>query len=66
MAGLGLAGDALPHWLPFFGVSDVDAAVAAAREAGGAVATPAAPGPRGRHAALLDPAGAHFGVIEVG
>ena len=66
VAGLGLAGDALPHWLPFFAAADVDAAVEAAREAGGEVVTPVAPGPRGRHATLADPAGARFGVIEVG
>ena len=64
--GLGLAGDALPHWLPFFAAADVDAAVEAARGAGGEVVTPVAPGPRGRHATLADPAGARFGVIEVG
>ena len=66
VAGLGLAGDALPHWLPFFAAADVDAAVEAAREAGGEVVTPVAPGPRGRHVTLADPAGARFGVIEVG
>ena len=66
VAGLGLAGDALPHWLPFFAAADVDAAVEAARGAGGEVVTPVAPGPRGRHATLADPAGARFGVIEVG
>jgi uncharacterized protein len=66
VAGVGLAGDALPHWLPFFAAADVDAAVEAARGAGGEVVTPVAPGPRGRHAILADPAGAYFGVIEVG
>ncbi|GAA4738819.1 VOC family protein [Actinomycetospora chibensis] len=66
VAGLGLAGDALPHWLPFFAAADVDAAVEAARRADGEVVTPVAPGPHGRHATLSDPAGARFGVIEVG
>ncbi|GAA4926239.1 hypothetical protein EV188_108127 [Actinomycetospora succinea] len=66
VAGLGLAGDALLHWLPVFAVTDVDAAVAAAEGAGGQVVAPVAAGPRGRHAALADPAGARFGVLEVG
>jgi uncharacterized protein len=66
VAGLGLAGDALPHWLPFFGVADVDAAVRAAYGSGGTVVIAVTPGPRGRHATLADPTGAHVGVIEVG
>jgi uncharacterized protein len=66
VAGLGLAGDALPHWLPVFAVTDLDAAVDAAGTVGGAVLAPADAGPRGRHAVLADPAGARFGVLEVG
>ncbi|WP_433788130.1 VOC family protein [Actinomycetospora sp. CA-101289] len=65
VAGVGLAGDALPHWLPYFGVADVDAAAGAAREAGGGVVVAVTAGPRGRRAVLSDPAGAHVGVVEV-
>ncbi|WP_285648023.1 VOC family protein [Actinomycetospora sp. NBRC 106375] len=65
LAGLGLAGDALPHWLPVFAVADADAALAAARDAGGTVVTPVSEGPRGRQATLTDPAGARFGVIRI-
>jgi uncharacterized protein len=60
VAGIGLAGDALPHWLAVFAVADVAAAVAAAREAGGSVVTTG-----GGRATLTDPAGAVFGVLEV-
>lgn len=65
-AGLGLAGDALPHWQPVFAVADADVAVAAARDAGGSVVTAVDDGPRGRHATLADTAGARFGVLEIG
>ncbi|MEJ2887516.1 VOC family protein [Actinomycetospora aeridis] len=66
VAGLGLAGDALPHWLPVFAVADVDAAVGAAEAAGGSVVAPVDTGPRGRTATLADPAGALVGVLETG
>ncbi|MFC5141667.1 VOC family protein [Actinomycetospora rhizophila] len=66
VAGLGLAGDALPHWLPVFAVRDADAAVRAAAEAGGEVVVPVDAGPRGRQATLADPGGARFGVLEIG
>ena len=59
LARIGFAGDALPHWLPVFAVADVDAAVAAAQEAGGTVVAPAS---AARPATLADPAGAPFGV----
>ncbi|MDD7937420.1 hypothetical protein PHK61_03190 [Actinomycetospora lutea] len=65
LAGLGLAGDALPHWLPVFAVHDADAAVGAAEDAGGEVVAPVDSGPRGRHATLTDPGGARFGVLEI-
>ena len=61
LAGLALAGDALPHWLPVFGVDDVDAAVGAARSAGGSVLAR-----EDARATLADPAGASFGVIRLG
>ncbi|MEJ2859557.1 VOC family protein [Actinomycetospora flava] len=66
LAGLGLAGDALPHWVPVFGVADADRAVGVAEQHGGTVVTAVDAGPRGRHATLADPAGARFGVLEVG
>lgn len=48
------------HWQVYFGVADVDAAVAAARAHGGAVAAEPFDTPYGRMAALTDPAGALF------
>jgi predicted enzyme related to lactoylglutathione lyase len=48
------------HWLLYFGVADVDAAVAAAEEAGGGVLGPPFDSPYGRMATLRDPAGAVF------
>lgn len=66
VVGLGLAGDALPHWLPVFAVTDADAAVATAEDAGGTVVAAVDESPRGRRATLADPAGARFGVLEAG
>jgi hypothetical protein len=54
------------YWLVYFGVADVDAAVASAVHHGGGVAQPAADSPYGRNAELNDPTGATFKVIEVG
>lgn len=52
-------------WLALFSVPDVDAAVAAAKAAGGSVEVEAVTVPdRGRHALLRDPAGAVFGVLR--
>jgi predicted enzyme related to lactoylglutathione lyase len=48
------------HWLVYFAVADVDAAVAAAESAGGGVLTPPFDSPYGRMATLQDPAGAVF------
>ena len=53
------------YWLVYFGVADVDAAVASAVEHGGGVAQPAADSPFGRTAELNDPEGATFKVIAV-
>lgn len=50
------------HWIPYFGVADVDAAVAAAQNGGGTVVAPATDTPFGRMATLLDPFGAVFAV----
>jgi predicted enzyme related to lactoylglutathione lyase len=66
VAGIGLAGDALPHWLVSFAVNDVEAAADAARAAGGKVLASATGGAHRRHVTLADPAGARFGVLETG
>jgi uncharacterized protein len=55
-----------PHWLPYFQVSDCDAAVARAAKLGGGAMMP----PRdienvGRFAILKDPQGAAFAIIKL-
>ena len=50
------------HWLPYFGVPDVDASVAAALDGGGTVPTAATDTPFGRIAMVRDPFGAVFGL----
>ncbi|MEW2420664.1 VOC family protein [Streptomyces nigra] len=53
------------YWLPYFEVTDTDAAVEKAREAGGTVRMPATDLPDvGRIAKLADPYGARFAVIR--
>ncbi|MEU9559792.1 VOC family protein [Streptomyces fumanus] len=53
------------HWLPYFAVTDTDAAVTRARELGGAVHFPATDVPgAGRLARLADPYGARFAVLR--
>ncbi|MER6689289.1 VOC family protein [Streptomyces minutiscleroticus] len=57
--------DDRPYWLPYFAVTDADAAVAAAQERGGTVRTPVTDVTGvGRTAGLADPYGARFAVIE--
>ncbi|MEV5678095.1 MULTISPECIES: VOC family protein [unclassified Streptomyces] len=54
-----------PHWLPYFTVDDVDAAVAAAKRLGGKETLAAMDIPEvGRMANLADPYGAAFAVIR--
>ncbi|MET9381221.1 VOC family protein [Streptomyces sp. NPDC002928] len=54
-----------PYWLPYFEVTDTDAAVAKAQERGGKVRMPATDVPDvGRIAKLADPYGARFAVIK--
>ncbi|MGW2826473.1 VOC family protein [Streptomyces sp. NPDC001443] len=54
-----------PYWLPYFEVTDTDAAVAKAQELGGTVRMPATDVPDvGRIAKLADPSGARFAVIR--
>jgi len=50
------------HWLAYFSVADVDAAVAAAQAGGGGVVMPPENTPFGRIGVLTDPFGAAFGV----
>jgi uncharacterized protein len=69
IAGLFPIGDLLPpqvpnHWRPYFGVGDVDASAARARELGGQSLTEPMEVPGGRFAALLDPFGASFSLLE--
>jgi predicted enzyme related to lactoylglutathione lyase len=54
------------HWLVYFGVESTDAAVEAAQAAGGSLLVPAVDSPYGRVAAVADPAGAAFCVIQTG
>ena len=53
-----------PHWMTYFEVEDCDAAVAAAREAGGSVSVEPFDLPYGRIAVLTDPFGAVFSVNQ--
>ena len=53
------------HWLPYFGVRDLVAAVADAESKGGAVHMRDFETPYGRMAALADPEGSAFWVVEV-
>ncbi|WP_028929893.1 VOC family protein [Pseudonocardia asaccharolytica] len=63
MGGLMGSPEATPgHWLPYFSVSDADAAVAAAQRGGGTVAMAPENTPFGRIGILIDPFGAVFGL----
>ncbi len=53
-----------PHWIPYIGVENVDAAVKKAKELGGQVLLPPVDVPGfGRAAVLRDPQGAAFGLF---
>ncbi|HXV93241.1 MAG TPA: VOC family protein [Pseudonocardia sp.] len=52
------------HWLPYFGVTDADAAIATAERGGGSVLMPAQDTPFGRMATLADPFGAVFSIHQ--
>jgi len=59
-------GEEPPHWLPYFQVEDCDASAGRARELGGEWVLPPATMPGvGRLAALRDPQGAAFSVIQL-
>ncbi len=49
-----------PHWLVYFGVADLDAALRQVEELGGKVHTPPITIPSGKFAVVSDPHGANF------
>lgn len=54
----------LPHWTTYFAVTEVDAVVTRLVDLGGTLHGGPVDSPRGRVAAVADPAGAYFRVIE--
>jgi predicted enzyme related to lactoylglutathione lyase len=52
-----------PHWLPYFAVDDLQAAVSAVDEGGGTVMADPIEVPAGRFAVVADPQGAVFAVF---
>jgi len=64
MGGMAGHDDVPPHWLVYFAVADFDAATAAAEAGGGRVLGRRVDTPYGRMAAVTDPAGAVFWLIE--
>jgi uncharacterized protein len=57
-------GDFHPQWITYFAVADVDETVAVVTKNGGKVMGPIDDSPFGRIAALADPSGAFFKVVE--
>ena len=57
-------GDFHPQWITYFAVANTDATVAVVKEHGGKVMGPIDDSPFGRIAALMDPSGAAFKVVE--
>ena len=53
-----------PQWITYFSVADADKAVATAVELGGQAMSAVEDTPFGRMAALMDPAGAFFKIVE--
>jgi predicted enzyme related to lactoylglutathione lyase len=53
-----------PQWITYFAVADAEAAVAAVTRNGGTAMSPIDDTPFGRIAALLDPGGASFKIVE--
>jgi predicted enzyme related to lactoylglutathione lyase len=59
------AGDAIPpHWLPYFGVESIEAALTAVRDGGGTVMADPVEVPTGKIAVLADPQGAVFAIFR--
>jgi uncharacterized protein len=61
----GLEAGAASYWQVFFGVADVDSALARVVELGGTVLHPAWDTEFGRRAVVADPTGARFGVASI-
>jgi predicted enzyme related to lactoylglutathione lyase len=58
-------GSVKPVWVSYFRVADCDDTVAKCLKLGGAISVPAESVPTvGRFAVLVDPAGAHFGIMQ--
>ncbi|RKN48360.1 VOC family protein [Micromonospora endolithica] len=57
--------DSPAYWTVYFGVADADAAAARASALGGTILVPPRDIPAGRYAALRDPQGALFNVIDL-
>jgi predicted enzyme related to lactoylglutathione lyase len=56
-----------PVWVSYFRVTDCDETVAKCSKLGGSISVPAESVPTvGRFAVLIDPAGAHFGIMQPG
>jgi predicted enzyme related to lactoylglutathione lyase len=53
-----------PHWSVCFAVADADATVARAREHGGTIVAEPVDMPIGRFAAIIDPQGAWFAIMQ--
>ncbi|MEU5276425.1 VOC family protein [Streptomyces asoensis] len=62
--GASLPRDRGPHWTTYFEVADADAALALVERLGGQVLEPAHDSPHGRVAAVADPEGARFSLIQ--
>jgi predicted enzyme related to lactoylglutathione lyase len=62
--GAGFPPEVPPHWVPYFGIDDLDAGSVKAQELGGQVLTGPTPVPQGRFVALRDPQGAVFRLWE--
>src|SRR3954452_1695262 len=61
---MGADEDVPPHWLVYFGVADAAAAVQTAERLGGTTLSGVVESPYGTMAALIDPAGAVFWVVQ--
>ena len=65
MGGMFGAPEGTPsHWLVYFSVADLDAALGAAESSGGHVLAPAFETPYGRRGAVVDPAAATFWLMQ--
>ena len=64
--GDGFPDDLPAYWTVYFAVADADAAAARAAALGGSILVPPRDIPTGRFAALRDPQGALFSVIDIG